>query len=145
MNHFDKLSELSAQLSQLYAQWAKQYNLTLNELRFLYYIGRNGQCSATEIGDKWSLPKQTVTSVCKQLNRKEFLLFVTDEKDKRSKFIRLSVQGEQFTQPLIDTLTKAELQVSKKFGDKKLEKLLKEFDHLQQIFTQQLYGSNADR
>lgn len=64
-NPFDKLAELVAQLSNIYANVAKQHQLTLNELNFLYSIGRYGAASPSTIGNKWSLPKQTVTSVCK--------------------------------------------------------------------------------
>ncbi|MDD2165755.1 hypothetical protein [Glaesserella parasuis] len=64
MPPFDKLVELAAQLSSIYASVAKQHQLTLNELHFLYSIGRYGATAPTAIGDKWSLPKQTVTSVC---------------------------------------------------------------------------------
>ncbi|MDE3930649.1 MarR family transcriptional regulator [Glaesserella parasuis] len=116
MNPFDKLAELAAQLSSIYASVAKQHQLTLNELHFLYSIGRYGATSPTAIGDKWSLPKQTVTSVCKQLDQKGFLAFLPDENDKRSKLIALSASGKIFIDPIIARLTEAELQVTLKLA-----------------------------
>lgn len=116
MPPFDKLAELAAQLSSIYASVAKQHQLTLNELHFLYSIGRHGATSPTAIGDKWSLPKQTVTSVCKQLDQKGFLAFLPDENDKRSKLIALSASGKIFIDPIIARLTEAELQVTLKLA-----------------------------
>ncbi|AMW16864.1 MarR family transcriptional regulator [Glaesserella parasuis] len=116
MNPFDKLVELAAQLSSIYASVAKQHQLTLNELHFLYSIGRYGATSPTAIGNKWSLPKQTVTSVCKQLDQKGFLAFLPDENDKRSKLIALSASGKIFIDPIIARLTEAELQVTLKLA-----------------------------
>lgn len=124
MNPFDKLVELAAKLSGIYAAVAKQHQLTLNELHFLYSIGRYGATSPTAIGDKWSLPKQTVTSVCKQLDQKGFLIFLPDETDKRSKLIDLSESGKHFIDPIIARLTEAELQVSQQFSMVDFEKLL---------------------
>lgn len=124
MTPFDKLVELAAQLSSIYANVAKQHQLTLNELHFLYSIGRYGATSPTAIGDKWSLPKQTVTSVCKQLDQKGFLIFMPDANDKRSKLIALSASGKVFIEPIIARLTEAELQVSQQFGMEKFEVLL---------------------
>ncbi|KMK51864.1 MarR family transcriptional regulator [[Actinobacillus] muris] len=138
MNPFDKLATLSAQLSQIYAQWAKQYDLTLNELHFLYHIGRYGQSSPTAIGDKWSLPKQTVTSVCKRLDERGFLQFLSDPQDKRSKLIGLTAKGQYFTQPLIERLTAAECAVAAAFGTEHCNTLLDKLDQLQQRLKQQL-------
>lgn len=137
MNPFDKLVELAAKLSGIYAAVAKQHQLTLNELHFLYSIGRYGATSPTAIGDKWSLPKQTVTSVCKQLDQKGFLIFLPDEADKRSKLIDLSESGKHFIDPIIARLTEAELQVSQQFGMEKFEMLLDDTERvLNQLATQ---------
>lgn len=137
MNPFDKLVELAAKLSGIYAAVAKQHQLTLNELHFLYSIGRYGATSPTAIGDKWSLPKQTVTSVCKQLDQKGFLIFLPDEADKRSKLIDLSESGKHFINPIITRLTEAELQVSQQFGMEKFEMLLDDTERvLNQLATQ---------
>ncbi|TDQ59800.1 DNA-binding MarR family transcriptional regulator [Mesocricetibacter intestinalis] len=138
MNPLDKLSSLSAQLSQIYAQWAKQYNLTLNELRFLYHINAQGSCSPSEIGDKWSLPKQTVTSVCKQLSQKGFLRFSPDHKDKRAKRIELTPAGLAFTQPMIENLIRLEYQASADFDQEKITLLLTEIERWQAMLNHYL-------
>lgn len=140
MNPFDKLVELAAKLSGIYAAVAKQHQLTLNELHFLYSIGRYGATSPTAIGDKWSLPKQTVTSVCKQLDQKGFLIFLPDETDKRSKLIDLSESGKHFIDPIIAQLTEAELQVSQQFGLARFEQLL---DDTERVLTQLSEQLNA--
>ena len=138
MNPFDKLVELAAKLSGIYAVVAKQHQLTLNELHFLYSIGRYGATSPTAIGDKWSLPKQTVTSVCKQLDQKGFLIFLPDEADKRSKLIDLSESGKHFIDPIIVQLTEAELQVSQQFGMVDFEKLLSNTEIVLTMLDKQL-------
>ena len=138
INPFDKLAELVAQLSNIYANVAKQHQLTLNELHFLYSIGRYGATSPSTIGNKWSLPKQTVTSVCKQLDQKGFLIFLADETDKRSKLIDLSDKGKAFIEPIIVQLTETELRVSEQFGLPQFERLLNDTETLLGMFKAQL-------
>lgn len=138
MTQFDKLADLSAKLAFLYTEWAKQYQITLNELHFLYHIARNGQSSPSAIGDRWSLSKQTVTSVCKQLDKKGYLQFVADEKDKRSKLIGLTAQGRAFIDPIVAELTQIEWQTEQEYSSEKLTALLSEVEQLLEIFSQQL-------
>lgn len=138
MTQFDKLADLSAKLSSLYSEWAKKRSITLNELHFLYHIARKGASSPSEIGDRWSLPKQTVTSVCKQLDSKGYLQFVSDEKDKRSKLIGLTKKGKQFIDPIILELTQIEWQTELQYSSKELTILLTEVERLLNIFSQQL-------
>ncbi|OBW91758.1 MarR family winged helix-turn-helix transcriptional regulator [Gallibacterium salpingitidis] len=138
MNYFDQLSELTAQFEQIYANWAKEYNLTLNELRFLYHIGRNQQTTPSEIGNKWALPKQTVTSLCKQLDKKGFLVFLPDEQDKRGKVIKLTPLGLSFTLPLIEQITEIEHQTSLEFGEENIQQIILLFSHLQNLFAKNL-------
>lgn len=138
MNYFDKLSELTAQFEQIYASWAKEHHLTLNELRFLYHIGRYQQATPSEIGNKWALPKQTVTSLCKQLDKKGFLIFSPDEQDKRGKVIKLTPLGLSFTLPLIEQITEIEQQTSLEFGEEKIQQIILLFNDLQHIFAKNL-------
>ncbi|WP_288061837.1 MarR family winged helix-turn-helix transcriptional regulator [Rodentibacter caecimuris] len=144
LTQFDKLSDLSAKLSSLYANWAKQRGITLNELHFLYHIGRNGTSSPTAIGERWSLPKQTVTSICKQLDSKGYLQFITDEKDKRSKQIGLTEQGKMFIEPIISEITQIEWQTEQQYSSEKLTALLTEVEQLLNIFSHQLNQKRGD-
>lgn len=141
MAQFDKLADFSAKLSSLYAEWAKKRGITLNELHFLYHIARNGESSPTEIGERWSLPKQTVTSICKQLDGKGYLKFVSDEKDKRSKLIGLTEEGNRFITPIIAEITDIEWQTEQQFSSEKLTALLSEMEQLLHIFSQKLNQS----
>ncbi|ABR74113.1 MarR family transcriptional regulator [Actinobacillus succinogenes] len=138
MNYFDSLAELTAQFSQIYSHYAKEYGLTLNELRFLYHLGVHGQTTPTEIGTKWALPKQTVTSLCKQLDRKGYLAFTPDEKDKRGKIIRLSAEGTEITHLFSSKIINIEMQTASDFGSEKFQLLNQYFAELQQLFIRNL-------
>lgn len=134
-NKFDQIATLSAQLSHIYASLASQYGLTLNELHVLYYIGSNGPSSPNEIGKKWVLPKQTITSIGNKLAKKDYLSFSPDPIDKRSKRISLTDSGEKFVRPLIESITQSELKTSREFGEEKFASLLKQLSQLQNLLA----------
>lgn len=138
MNYFDSLAELTARFSQIYSHYAKDYELTLNELRFLYHLGVHGETTPTEIGTKWALPKQTVTSLCKQLDNKGYLEFAPDENDKRGKIIRLSPKGAEITHLFSSRITNVEIQTANDFGIEKFQLLNRYFGDLQQLLIRNL-------
>ncbi|MGJ7913730.1 MarR family winged helix-turn-helix transcriptional regulator [Neobacillus sp. LXY-1] len=137
-NKFDQFASLSAQISHIYASLASQYGLTINELHVLYYIGSNGPSSPGEICKKWSLPKQTITSISNKLAKMGYLCFSTDPIDKRSKRIILTDSGEKFVLPLIESITQSELKTSREFGEEKFASLLKQLSQLQNLLAHHL-------
>lgn len=127
-NRFDDLAQLIADFSQLYADYAKKYNLNFNELHFLYYIARTADAHPNDISKRWSIPKQTINSMIKKFHQADIIEVRKDHRDGRKKILTLTTAGRDYVTPLIDNLTAAELAAQQ---DNPAD-----FDHLLHAFSQ---------
>lgn len=127
-NRFDDLAQLISNFSQLYANYAKNYQLNFNELHFLYYIGRHTDAHPNDISKRWSIPKQTINSMIKKFSQADLIAVTKDPHDGRKKILALTDKGRKEVCPLIKELTAAELAAQ--------QDNLEEFDHFLQVFAQ---------
>lgn len=113
-NQFDDLAQLIAEFSQIYADYAKTYQLSFNELHFLYYINNhNNHAHANEISKRWSIPKQTINSMINKYKNAGIIEVNNDPDDKRKKILSLTPNGQKFVSNFVDELTSTELAVQK--------------------------------
>ena len=136
-NRFDDLAQLIAEFSQLYADYAKKYNLNFNELHFLYYIGRNKTAHPNEISKRWSIPKQTINSMIRKFQQEKILQVTNDPHDGRKKVLSLTASGQQFIAPLLTELTAAELATQAE-NEAIFTQFLTSFTKIKQDFAKEL-------
>ncbi|RVU70622.1 MULTISPECIES: MarR family winged helix-turn-helix transcriptional regulator [Lactobacillus] len=137
-NQFDDLAVLMAKISHNYAILAQANKLTLNELHVLYHIATLGPCSPSIIGNKWSLPKQTLNSTNNKLVKKGLISFASSTTDRRKKIISLTPAGKEFVKPIIDQINLAEKNASQQLGKSKFNKLIQIMSELQQLLAKNL-------
>ena len=123
-NKFDQLSQEIATFLNRYARFAKRYGLNLNELRFLYYLAQHGQVAPGEIGNHWSLAKQTVTSLFNKFRRQGLVEATIDPHDARRRLLTLTAAGQDFLKPLLADLAAAETAASQTVGDANFDQVL---------------------
>lgn len=138
LSEFDQLSELFANGLNLYLAWAKQKGYSPNEFYVLYYVCMAGECTQKDIGEEWSIPKQTISVVCKNLLDKGWLKYSENSKDKREKTLSLTELGESFVLPMVEELTAIEQRTAQAFGTAEFGKLLSDLVRLQRLFAQNL-------
>lgn len=137
-NNFDDLATIMAKISHTYADLAKSYNLTLNELHVLYHIDTIGACSPSVISKRWSFPKQTMNSTCSKLIKKDFIVYSQSDTDKRKRVIHLTPAGQDFTQPIVQKINQAERNASKEFGIKNFTNLISNLQKIEQLLDQNI-------
>ena len=92
-------------LNDVYDQWVKEHHLTVNTLFTLYAIhSAPAGCTQRMICEQLLLPKQTVNTLLNGLEQQGYLQRIPDEKDKRSKQVRLTAAGQQYTDRLLAEL-----------------------------------------
>ena len=138
MNKIDELCSIFAQTAHIYHQWSRQNQIQYAELAVLYMLMRYQPCSQKHICQAWLLPKQTVSTVCKQFHAQGWLQFTPSAHDKREKIMTLTPVGLAHAQPLITPLIQAEQQALQQFGNERTEHLLTELNTFTSLLIQQL-------
>ena len=80
----------------IYEDWAKQQGLSNNVVMVMESIYSNREnCTPSSISHKWFIPKQTVNTILRDFEKKEYITLLQHPKEKRNKIIRLTKKGEE--------------------------------------------------
>lgn len=126
----DKLGQLSAQMYHLYGEWAKKHAININMLAVFYTIDKYQQCTQKQVCEEWIVPKQTISTLCKQLHQQGYIEFAQGLQDKREKTMVLTEQGKQHAAPILAQLKDLEQRILTAYGEPQMAQLL---DHLQRF------------
>lgn len=121
MNFIQKQKELCSIFSRiniLYRKLAKKYNISYNEMMILYILKEKVPCTQKNIVYDWELPKQTVNTIIKNLEKKGFINFefTTNQKEK---IIHLTESGREFVIGIIEDVENMERTAYDKIGEEK--------------------------
>lgn len=112
-------------INRIYGNWAKKNGMTYHSLFTLYTIHTNQQdCCQSTICDETSTPKQTVNSILKEFEKKNYIYYEKDEKDKRNKKIKLTDEGQVFASSILDPLFELETTVMEKMGSEQRQAMI---------------------
>ena len=140
-----KLGMLSNKVDNLYAQYAKSQSINYNTLAVLYVAYMNKEFTQTQVCDMWVRHKQTIHTVCKELERKGYIAMQKGEADRREMTMRLTESGRKYAAPIVERLILIETEVFKKMGEASCLAMIKEnkafCDFLQEEIEK--YGGTA--
>ena len=92
----DRFYYLRRESIAIYEDWAKQKGLSNNVVMVMESIYSNREnCTPSSISHKWFIPKQTVNTILRDFEKKEYITLLQHPKDKRNKIIRLTKKGEE--------------------------------------------------
>ena len=121
--------------NDVYEEYAKMYGLTSNALFTLHSIYDHPQdCTQKLISQECFIPKQTVNMLLKDLEKRHLIELVPMTADKRSKMIRLTMDGKRYIEEIIPELYKLELSAIDKMGIEHMNKLNDEFKLFVDLF-----------
>ncbi len=136
LNFIEKQNMISIYFSKmniLYRKLAKKYGLTYNEMLILYIMKKMSPCTQKQIIDEWELPKQTVNSIIKKLEKEKYISFSFDSNNKE-KSIYLTDEGKEFIKRTIDKIESLERNIYNEIGEKDIDITLKIFSNLYNKF-----------
>lgn len=108
----------------MYEEWAKEYGLSSNSVLVLYSLYEDKEiCTQKSISKKWSIPKQTINTILKDLISKGYIDLLVSKEDKRNKILKLTTNGKLYAGKIIEALHKKELFVIKKMGLENVSKM----------------------
>ena len=118
----------------IYEDWAKQYGLSNNVVMVMESIYNNrGNWTPSSISHKWFIPKQTLNSILRDFEKKEYITLLPHPKDKRNKVIQLTKKGEEIIGKIVLKLRKLEFYTLNQIGKEKIDNMndgLEEFIRL---------------
>ena len=106
------LKRLATSLNEMdyvYELYARKNNLTYTSLQIINLVTEIEDCTQKRICEVSFLPKQTVNSIIKNLNKQGIIQLTTDPTNKRSKIISFTEYGLEFSNNLIPTIKNSEI------------------------------------
>ena len=130
----DRFYYISRESNAIYEDWAKQQGLSNNVVMVMESIYSNREnCTPSRISHKWFIPKQTVNTILRDFEKKEYITLLQHPKDKRNKIIRLTKKGEEIMGNIVLKLKKLEFYTLSQMGKEKVDSMndgLEEFVRL---------------
>ena len=118
-----KINHLISELEQIYHLYALKYSLSDSEFMILYTLSvEGGKCGLSDIVFLSGLPKQTVNSAIRKME-KEGIIFLS-EKGKRRKDVNLTPEGIKRTEESVKILIGLENEILSQWGEEKVERYI---------------------
>ena len=111
-------------VTELYGIWAKKNGMSYNTMMTLYALNQNKVYTQKQISDEWLIPKQTVNTVVKDLEKQGFIRFEHSNNDKKQKIIILTEKGKSFADEKLKSLYKMEENAMMAMGEDKRKMLI---------------------
>ena len=121
----------------IYDEWAKRHGISDCCLLVLISIHEGGkQCTQKNISQRWSIPKQTVNMILKDLQNKKYVELISMPEDKRNKQIQFTAAGKEYADSILPELRKIELAVIEKMGIERIRRLNEESELFIKLFRE---------
>lgn len=137
-NPLDQIGDVSTKMLASYEIFAKNHQLSGNELAIFYALWVNEFRTQKQIADEFLLAKQTINTLCKRFETDGLITSEVSKNDKREKIIYLTDKGKAFAKPIVEKLLNQEKQIADEFGGERISLLLSEFEALQKIIARHL-------
>lgn len=122
------LGERSNRVNRLYYKWAKAHGISYNVLAVLYVAYKDTESTQKVVAEEWSLPKQTVNTVCKELCENGYLTLQKSPQDGRETKLVLTDYGKEMAKPVVEELINIESQILESMGTNSVNQLLSLFN-----------------
>lgn len=111
-------------VNALYGEWAKQNGISFNKMMTIYALNHNQDtgCTQKQICDEWLIPKQTINTIIKKLEKDGYIVF--EKGINKSKIIWFTEAGREYAQTILKDLYTIEEKVIKKMGKEKVNMFL---------------------
>lgn len=138
--HLEQVSALGryfGQINELYNVWAKQHGISYNKLAVFYTLVSQRHGTQRQICQEWGISKQTLSTICKELEKEGLIKFVVLPQDKREKQMELTETGMETIKPLIVKLQNREYNTLEAIGEDRIDAWFDTMKQFIQVFSDQ--------
>lgn len=111
----EQLNTCICKMTELYRIWAKRHGMSYNTMMTLYALGQSRKCTQKQIADEWLIPKQTVNTVIKELERLGYISFEPLPGSKQ-KVVCLTESGRAYADSCLHELYEMEARALRSLG-----------------------------
>ena len=144
MRQFSKAYELLSVWSKgtaLYARWANRCEVGYPELMVLYALHTRGDLTQKAITEEFGLIKATVSTVIRDLKKRDLIILKPCREDKREKLGVFTETGKEYAENIIQPLLETEERITRKIGDERMEQIIDTLDLYNMLFEKELKGA----
>ncbi|SFP76645.1 DNA-binding transcriptional regulator, MarR family [Oscillibacter sp. PC13] len=109
------INTCNCRITELYGEWAKQHGMSYHAMITLYALNQDRKCTQKQIAEEWLIPKQTVNTVVKDLERRGYLCFEPG-RDQKEKLVCFTPQGKLYAAEVLEELYQMEDRVMERMG-----------------------------
>ena len=137
MKELDRFYNLWRESTAIYEDWAKQQGLSNNAVMVMDSIYSNKEnCTPSSISHKWFIPKQTVNTILRDFEKKEYITLLQHPKDKRNKIIQPTKKGEEIMGNIVSKLKKLEFYTLSQMGKEKVDSMNDVLEEFLRLFRE---------
>ncbi len=111
----EQLNTCICKMTELYRTWAKRHGMSYNTMMTLYALGQSRKCTQKQIADEWLIPKQTVNTIIKELERLGYIRFEPLPGSKQ-KVVCLTESGRAYADSCLHELYEVEARALRSLG-----------------------------
>ena len=100
---FEQITAYNMKIEQLYSEWAKRKGISYYALLVIFALQTHSPCTQKEISEKWLLPKQTVHTVIRDMQKKEYVT-LEQGRNQKEKLVTLTEEGNSYVQEMLADL-----------------------------------------
>lgn len=99
------------QIDAIYDEFAKKYKVKANILWILYSLNDGNEHTQKEISENWSIPKTTLNTLIKELEKDKYIELIPIEGEKRELNIKLTLSGKKYADEILNNIYEIENKV----------------------------------
>lgn len=103
----EQLDTCISRLTFLYGEWTKRHGMSYNAMVVLDCLNQGKGCTQKQIAKAWMIPKQTVNTIVKDLERKGYIGYERRE-GKKEKRIFLTESGKAYAADCLNGMYRLE-------------------------------------
>ncbi len=119
----ETISACTCKITQLYGEWAKHYGMSYNRMMILYALDQGHGCTQREIAEGWMIPKQTVNTIVKELERNGYVRLEAG-RDRKEKLVRFTEAGRTYVSQALGPLYQMEERTMERMGPEQCRALI---------------------
>lgn len=146
-NYLEQLAQQMGSIEHLYDCWLQKQDIPYNRFAVLYGIAVSEEQRLTQknISEAWQLSKQTVFSLCKQLQEQGLIAIQDSEKDRREKWLVLTEKGQAQADGLVQVFEQLSQTVFEQFGAENTRQLCQLLQQFEQVFAQHVEQASCGK
>ncbi len=125
---------------ELYATLARRHGMSFHTALTLYALDQDEGCTQKQIAENWLIPKQTVNTVVKDLERRGYVSLRAG-RDQKEKLVDLTPAGRAFAAPCLQEIYELEDRAVDAMGQERFREMVEANTAFTRAFAREVHGA----